>query len=61
MDQSYLSSNLIDVVVIYGQLIDQCLNSLKERFVMSQASFTVKVITKNGIETIRKAEVPKGY
>ncbi len=33
---------------------------MQERFVMSQTSFTIKVITKNGIETIREAKVPQG-
>ena len=35
------------------KIIDQCISSMQERFVMSQTSFTVKVITKNGIEIIR--------
>lgn len=34
--------------------------SLQERFVMSQASFTVKVITKDGIKVIQEATKPKG-
>jgi hypothetical protein len=33
---------------------------MQDRFVMSQKSFTIKVITKNGIETIRTAEKPQG-
>lgn len=39
--------------------MDQCINTMQERFVMSQTSFTIKVITKNGIETIRKAQKPE--
>lgn len=41
-------------------VIDRCLNSLKERFLISQNSFTVKVITKAGIKVIRAPEIPKG-
>lgn len=41
-------------------IIERCMNSLKERFVMSQSSFTVKVITKDGIKVIRAPEIPKG-
>lgn len=41
-------------------VIDRCLNSLKERFLISQSSFTVKVITKEGIKILRAPEVPKG-
>ena len=33
---------------------------MQDRFIMSQTSFTVKVITKNGIETIREAKKPQG-
>ena len=43
------------------KIINQCLSSLQERFVMSQASFTVKAITKDGIKVIREAEKPQGY
>ena len=31
---------------------------MQERFVMSQTSFTIKVITKNGIEVVRQAQKP---
>ena len=41
-------------------MMDRCLNSMKERFIMSQTSFTVKIIRKDGIQTLRSAEVPKG-
>ena len=42
------------------KIIDQCISSMQDRFVMSQTSFTVKVITKNGIQTIREAKKPQG-
>lgn len=34
-------------------IMDRCLNSMKERFVLTQTSFTVKVIRKDGIKVIR--------
>lgn len=40
--------------------MERCLNSMKERFVMSQTSFTVKIIRKDGIKVIRAPEIPKG-
>jgi hypothetical protein len=33
---------------------------MKERFVMSQTSFTIKVLRKDGIKVIREAVKPKG-
>jgi hypothetical protein len=33
---------------------------MKERFVMSQSSFTIKVIKKDGIRVVREAVKPKG-
>ena len=41
-------------------IMDRCLNSMKERFVMTQNSFTVKIIKKDGIRVLRAPEVPKG-
>ena len=41
-------------------MIDSCLHSMQERFVISQSSFTVKVITKEGVQVIREAKKPKG-
>jgi hypothetical protein len=41
-------------------IMDRCLNSMKERFLMTQNSFTVKIIRKDGIRILRAAEVPKG-
>ena len=41
-------------------IIDRCLNSMKERFIMSQTSFSVKIIKKDGIRVLRAPEVPKG-
>lgn len=35
------------------KIMDSCLNSLQERFIMSQRSFSVKVITKDGVKIIR--------
>lgn len=43
------------------KIINQCLSSMQERFVMSQTSFTVKVITKDGIKVLREAQKPQGY
>jgi len=33
---------------------------MKDRFVMSQSSFTIKVIKKDGIRVMREAARPKG-
>jgi hypothetical protein len=33
---------------------------MQERFVISQSSFTVKVITKDGVKVIREAKKPEG-
>lgn len=41
-------------------VIERCLNSMKERFIMSQTSFTIKIIRKDGIKIYRAPEVPKG-
>lgn len=41
-------------------IMDRCLNTMKERFLISQSSFTVKIIKKDGIKIIRAPEVPKG-
>ena len=40
--------------------LDKCLNTMKERFVISQSSFTIKIVRKNGIEVLRQAEKPRG-
>lgn len=42
------------------KIIEQCLYSLRERFLMSQSTFSIKVITKDGIEVIREAQRPAG-
>lgn len=34
-------------------IMDRCLNSMKERFLLTQTSFTVKIIRKDGIKVIR--------
>ena len=34
---------------------------MQDRFVMSQTSFSVKVITKDGIRILREAKKPQGY
>lgn len=41
-------------------IIERCLNSLKERFIITQTSFTIKIIKKDGIKVIRAPEIPKG-
>jgi len=33
---------------------------MKERFIMSQTSFTIKVVRKEGIRTVRQAVKPSG-
>lgn len=33
---------------------------MKDRFVMSQTSFSIKVITKDGIRVVREPAKPKG-
>jgi len=33
---------------------------MKERFLISQSTFTIKIVRKSGIEVLRKAEKPKG-
>ena len=33
---------------------------MRERFLISQATFTIKIVRKNGIEVLRKAVKPKG-
>lgn len=40
--------------------MERCLNSMKERFVISQNSFTIKIIKKDGIKVIRAPEIPRG-
>lgn len=41
-------------------IIERCLNSMKERFVISQSSFTIKIIKKDGIKILRAPEIPRG-
>lgn len=41
-------------------VIERCLNSMKERFIMSQTSFTIKIIRKDGIKVLRAPQVPLG-
>lgn len=38
--------------------MNNCLRSMRERFVMSQTSFTIKVIRKEGIKVIRDLVLP---
>jgi 20S proteasome subunit beta 4 len=35
------------------KVLDKCLNSMRDRFIMSQTSFTIKVVRKDGIKIIR--------
>ena len=42
------------------KVIEKCLNTMKERFVISQSSFTIKIVRKNGIEILREAIKPRG-
>ena len=42
------------------KIIDKCLNSMRDRFIMSQTSFTIKVVRKDGIRVVREAARPEG-
>lgn len=41
-------------------IIGHCLNQMKDRFVISQTSFTIKVIRKEGVKIIRDVAKPPG-
>lgn len=63
----YLVSSVLDTLQTKDmtekqglETIEQCLNSMKERFVISQSSFTIKIVRKSGIEVVRHAVRPKG-
>jgi 20S proteasome subunit beta 4 len=62
-----LTSSILDTLQTKDMTEDQamaamghCLNTLKERFVISQSSFTIKIVRKDGIKVLRQAEKPKG-
>ena len=40
--------------------IEKCLNSMRDRFVISQSSFTIKIVRKDGIRVVREAVKPEG-
>jgi len=42
------------------KIIEQCLVSMRDRFMMSQTSFTIKVVRKDGVKIIRQAQKPPG-
>lgn len=42
------------------KVLEKCLVSMRQRFVMSQTSFTIKVVRKDGIRVIREAVKPPG-
>lgn len=42
------------------EAINHCLNTMKDRFVISQSSFTIKIVRKDGIKILREAQRPKG-
>ena len=42
------------------KVIDQCMVSMRDRFIMSQNSFVIKVITKDGIKVVREPKKPEG-
>lgn len=42
------------------EVIGHCLNSMRDRFMMSQSSFTIKVVRKEGIKIVREAVKPQG-
>jgi 20S proteasome subunit beta 4 len=42
------------------KIINKCLDSMRDRFLISQSTFTIKIVRKNGIEILRKADKPQG-
>ena len=41
------------------ELLDKCLNELKKRFIINMPTFTVKVVDKDGIRTLRGIGIGK--
>jgi 20S proteasome alpha/beta subunit len=63
----FLTSSILDTLQTKDMTEDQgiaainhCLNTMRERFVISQSSFTIKIVRKDGIKILREAERPKG-
>jgi 20S proteasome subunit beta 4 len=40
------------------KIIERCLNSMKDRFVISQSSFSIKIVRKEGVRIVRQAAKP---
>ena len=63
----FLTSSVMDSLqtadLTYEQgmkVIEQCIKTMELRFVMSQSSFTIKVVRKDGIRVVREAKRPQG-
>ncbi len=63
----YLTSSVMDTLQSSElteeqglKIIDRCLNSMKDRFVISQSSFSIKVVRKEGVRIVRQAAKPEG-
>ena len=63
----YLTSSVMDTLQSSElteeqglKIIDKCLNSMKDRFVISQSSFSIKVVRKEGVRVVRQAIKPEG-
>ena len=63
----YLTSSVMDTLQSSDlteeqglKIIDRCLNSMKDRFVISQSSFSIKIVRKDGIRIVRQAVKPEG-
>lgn len=63
----YLTSSVMDTLQSSElteeqglRIIDRCLNSMKDRFVISQSSFSIKIVRKEGVRVVRQAIKPEG-
>jgi 20S proteasome subunit beta 4 len=63
----YLTSSVMDTLQTNDlteeeglKTIEKCLNSMRDRFVISQSSFTIKIVRKDGIRVVREAVKPEG-
>jgi 20S proteasome subunit beta 4 len=63
----YLTSSVMDALQTSElteeeglKIIEKCLNSMRDRFVISQSSFSIKVVRKDGIRVVRQAAKPEG-
>jgi hypothetical protein len=42
------------------KIIEQCLVTMRDRFVISQTSFVIKIIKKDGVRVLRDIKKPLG-